>query len=519
MTISSASANGADKSVDAALSVDDTSVVINPNESDQSQDIVGDTATGTGSFLIKNTGLFALNGLTIQHDADDSWLALTTPESGGCGSTLAVGSSCRVEYAIDGNHDMSSVITVTGANTTATNEDFIPDASISFGIEGDSIYQHLSYRSLRITNLTSVEQTLSVISAAPPASLSEKIVLCDALGSNCESDFASTCLEADKRIAGGGFCHIWYKANPQTELSKETSDNAKLSVTASASTGQSHTLSRSVDFHYGNELYAAGNFSKMGEVAVDYIVRWDGDHWRPLGTGLTRRVSALVFDGKDVYVGGLFKHAGGHKVNYLARWSGDSWEALDGGVNNRVFSLAAQGKNIYAGGSFTKVGSSNVKASRVAKWDGSSWSGLGENVKANRSVFSLAMDGDDLYVGGSFTQIGGVPTAGLAKWDGSDWTAENNNTSDRSQILALKYFQGGLYLGGSFSLNNSMSASGIAYWLEGKFYGFDSEYFRLVRSFIERDNQLFIGGIFYNPTSKTYYSLAQWDGLNLTFLD
>jgi len=55
------------------------------------------------------------------------------------------------------------------------------------------------------------------------------------------------------------------------------------------------------------------------------------------------------------------------------------WQRLvgrRGGVNNIVFDLCVSGTNLYAGGMFTSAGS--VGASCIAKWNGSSWSALGD---------------------------------------------------------------------------------------------------------------------------------------------
>ena len=46
---------------------------------------------------------------------------------------------------------------------------------------------------------------------------------------------------------------------------------------------------------------------------------------------------------------------------------------------------------VYVGGQFTTAG--GVAASRIARWDGSSWSALGTGMD-NQAVYALAVDSD-----------------------------------------------------------------------------------------------------------------------------
>jgi trimeric autotransporter adhesin len=91
-------------------------------------------------------------------------------------------------------------------------------------------------------------------------------------------------------------------------------------------------------------------------------------------------------DGAALYAGGTFTQAGGVEANYIARWDGSSWSSVGGGMDGSVHALAvlkndsrgATGVGLYAGGWFTTAG--GVKANAVARWDGTSWSPLGDGV-------------------------------------------------------------------------------------------------------------------------------------------
>ena len=52
--------------------------------------------------------------------------------------------------------------------------------------------------------------------------------------------------------------------------------------------------------------------------------------------GLSSPLYALTTYNGDLIVGGNFLKAGGIIVNYIARWDGSSWRPLGGGMNGSV---------------------------------------------------------------------------------------------------------------------------------------------------------------------------------------
>src|SRR5262245_34912649 len=103
------------------------------------------------------------------------------------------------------------------------------------------------------------------------------------------------------------------------------------------------------------------------------------------------------------------------------RWAADVFPHPGPGDN--VFSLVefddASGPALFAGGNFAVAG--NVAASSVARFDGTSWSSLGDGIDG--SVFALAVFDDGrgraLYAAGSFERAGDVPAKNIARWDGT----------------------------------------------------------------------------------------------------
>ena len=101
-------------------------------------------------------------------------------------------------------------------------------------------------------------------------------------------------------------------------------------------------------------------------------------------------VLALVVSGSNVYAGGAFTVAGSATVNRVARWNGNNWSSLSGGVDDVVNALGVSGSIVYVGGDFREVcgdptcSSGNVRVNYIAKWNGGSWSALGNGVSHTR---------------------------------------------------------------------------------------------------------------------------------------
>jgi len=234
----------------------------------------------------------------------------------------------------------------------------------------------------------------------------------------------------------------------------------------------------------GPALYAGGNFITAGGATVNRIARWNGTTWAALGSGMNANVNALtVFDdgsgrGPALYAGGSFATAGGVAVNRIARWNGSTWSALGNGVSSFVSALTVfddgtgSGPALYAGGGF--ITASGTTVNRIAKWNGSTWSALGSGM--NNSVTALVVfddglgGGPALYAGGSFATAGGVTVNKVAKWNGSAWSSLGGGLVSASAAYALVVFDDGLgagpalYVGGGFHTIGGIDLDCIARW-------------------------------------------------------
>ncbi|MBI4785637.1 MAG: hypothetical protein HY782_01130, partial [Chloroflexi bacterium] len=136
--------------------------------------------------------------------------------------------------------------------------------------------------------------------------------------------------------------------------------------------------------------------------------------------GVSGQVNAIAVSGSNVYVGGNFANADNIVVNRIAKWNGSNWSALGEGVgcgvsycSPSVYAIAVNGSDVYVGGIFTSAG--GIPASSIAVWNGSSWSALGAGVDG--AVYAIAVSGNDVFVGGYFTTAGGVSAHSIAKWN------------------------------------------------------------------------------------------------------
>ena len=256
---------------------------------------------------------------------------------------------------------------------------------------------------------------------------------------------------------------------------------------------------------HNDELYVAGNFQVDGpDGRVDSIARWDGANWRKViqlsPTTLFGMIindagfGAVAFQGNDIYIGGRFyiSEFDGPTCFNIMRFDGTYCRLMGTGVNTNVTSIAVIGSDVYVGGRITNAG--GVAVSRVAKWDGANWSGVGGGLSgtASASVTSLATIGNDLYAAGSFTNASGVSANRIAKWDGTNWSPLGSGVTfpgfSSASISTIRAFGNDLYAGGTFLAAGGKPSCYLGHWN-------DTRNFDLL-PVIELSKLLGAGGIF-----------------------
>jgi hypothetical protein len=119
---------------------------------------------------------------------------------------------------------------------------------------------------------------------------------------------------------------------------------------------------------FQGELIAGGWFTMASGVPANFVARWNGSAWQPLGSGLIGFLTteampgcnALTVYNGELIAGGAFEQAGGIPVNQIARWNGSTWQSLGGGLSggtffglNAVNALGVANGQLVAGGFFT----------------------------------------------------------------------------------------------------------------------------------------------------------------------
>jgi hypothetical protein len=166
--------------------------------------------------------------------------------------------------------------------------------------------------------------------------------------------------------------------------------------------------------YVGGEFYWAG-----GQSGTDlrHIARWDGSAWHAVGSAWNGFiVYALARVGDDVYAGGGISHIGEDSTAGIAKWNGSSWETVPGDFSNSgtVMSIVSVGSDIYVAGSFDVDEAENG----LAKWDGSTWSGFGSG--QDGTAFTLEVRNGSVWIGGVFLHAGGKIASAVSKYRFAD---------------------------------------------------------------------------------------------------
>lgn len=309
----------------------------------------------------------------------------------------------------------------------------------------------------------------------------------------------------------------------------------------------------------GPELFITGSFSSIGSTPLNSIAKWNGTEWMRVGPANSPGFNGpagpmAIFDdglggGPALYVGGGFTTAGGVPANYIARWNGVSWSALGSGLDQGVRGLvvhddgAGRGPSLFVCGDFYTAG--GQEASRIARWDGSSWHGVGGGMSnigafeghtpswvAAMATFDEGLgEGPCLFAGGTFIYAGGVMVHNLGRWNGRAWAPVGSGTAfgiDGNVSAMLTFDDGygfgpGLIVGGAFGSAGGTAASSIARWDGRSFTPLGNGVGGAVNTFMAFDEgngpTLYAGGNFASAGSVPASNIARWNGWLWSSLD
>lgn len=299
---------------------------------------------------------------------------------------------------------------------------------------------------------------------------------------------------------------------------------------------------------FGSELVAAGWFSEAGGQTAANIAAWDGNSWRPLGSGPGAKVTAMTVYNGQLVVGGSFQVAGGY-LDAVRRWDGSSWVTMGWDDNIPTAMASYDGRLFVAYPEYLPP--YLIEVAHIAWWDGVSWAynqmsfSPGPETQDQAHVYTLDVVGNKLLVGGlladqyivtydaqsgwssagrgpyvahQFIDYGGSVVCGgydplLMTWDGSvTWTPTGDVWDPGcGSIFALEVFNGLLVAGGDFTGGGCPPDPYLVTWDGSAWSTLGSSGMNAsVRDLIIYGGHLIAAGNFTQAGNKPASLIAEW---------
>jgi hypothetical protein len=281
-------------------------------------------------------------------------------------------------------------------------------------------------------------------------------------------------------------------------------------------------------------LYATGWFTRASDQDATSFASWNGAAWSGYGAGLqdaggTGNGESLALDPVTgaVYVGGVFTSAGSASSTDIAKLSSGTFKAVGNATSAGnpidVYGLAFAGGKLYAGGKFDAV--NGVPASRLAVFDGTSWSEPGGGVDS--LVNALIPSGTGVIAGGYFQNAGtshppAQPMLSVGRLTAAGWSSYGQGMvlpgeDQYPSVWAIVPYGGGAYVGGNFAGAGPAASSTIARWTGTAWTSLAGGVrwgggLGTVYAMLTIGNQLYVGGHFDSAGGVPANNIARWDG-------
>lgn len=228
-----------------------------------------------------------------------------------------------------------------------------------------------------------------------------------------------------------------------------------------------------------HRLIAAGNFPLASNTALVY---WDGVAWQAFNNELPHIWFSFVGvhqspSGPHLVISGPLTSFGPGDDDYMTAWNGTNWVSYAGGLSSIIHDAIdyddGAGPSMFAVGSFGISTPGQPSSIGIARWNGTSWLGVGAPALSGPGNAILSHDdgaGPAIYVGGGFNSAGGVQCRNIARWRNGQWSALGGGLNGAVNAIAVWNDGNGpaLYVGGSFSASGSTPIStNLAVWRNG----------------------------------------------------
>jgi hypothetical protein len=255
---------------------------------------------------------------------------------------------------------------------------------------------------------------------------------------------------------------------------------------------------------------------------------WDGTFGVPGPNGPVFAVETFNDgSGEALYVGGSFTSVGGVSItSNLAKWDGTTWTAVGNGVIDFGAVRALQvhddgsGARLFVGGQF--FGTGGFLIALVTAFDGTTWDDLSGGMEGPIVSAFEVFDpgtGPQLYAGGNFISAGGNSADGIASWNGTTWSALGSGITGDVNTLATHDDGSGtaLYVGGFFFTAGGVGVQHVAEWNGSVFSSLGGGLNNAVWALESFAGGLVVGGDFFPTPAGTADHIATWDGIG--FID
>ena len=208
----------------------------------------------------------------------------------------------------------------------------------------------------------------------------------------------------------------------------------------------------------------------------------------------------------------------------VKKWNGTSWSTLGDSFDNSIYTIAIDKMgNIYVGGYFTNQGN------YIAKWNptgSGSWSALGNGFDSG--VYAITIDAkNNVYAGGEFLNnyAETIKYFYAAKWNGSNWSKLDLGLSDYNgsysrNVLDMIFFNGKIYMVGELYGSNITPYNNFSIKLNlslltqspvaGNNFGFHDGDFDAYA--VDSMGNLYVGGYFTTANGNPGNYIAKWNG-------
>jgi hypothetical protein len=268
------------------------------------------------------------------------------------------------------------------------------------------------------------------------------------------------------------------------------------------------------------EVFAVGDFTADAGPAANQIAKWNGTMWETLGNerfNFEQLVDIALYGSNTIYTTRLnFENSNYLYGNRIYKWDGFSWSGLGEGVGDywtssvQIKTLAWYNSKLITGGNFSTAGDKYIKS--LAQLNPSGWSDVGGNsVTPNNFINKLLVHNNKLYAAGYFTNMGGTNANNIAVWDGSSWS--NLGSGVDNFIETIHFIGDDIYVTGPFFIAGGSTAIGYAKW-NGNNWQALANGGSYANAMTNIGNDLYVGGQFtsINAGTVSVNNLARWDG-------